>query len=174
MATTAFDDGVLVGLLIGEGHFGGDGRQPQITLRMHERHEAMFRWLERTYPGGRLYGPYSHGGRRYYQWMVRGAYLRETIAPLIARRLSPALNRYAHARFVTMCTQYARQLAVDDPRADPGEGAPNPGERPPRPGEGPPSDAGGTGNAAPDADSPSRAAQIFSALRAADPAGPDR
>ena len=66
-----YELGVLVGLLIGEGHFGGDSRQPQITLRMHVRHAAMFRWLERTFPGGRLYGPYDHGGRRYYQWMVR-------------------------------------------------------------------------------------------------------
>ena len=42
---SAFDRGVLVGVLIGEGSFGGDGKQPQITLRMHVRHEALFRWL---------------------------------------------------------------------------------------------------------------------------------
>ena len=40
-----FDRGLLVGLLIGEGSFGGDGKQPQVTLRMHVRHEAIFRWL---------------------------------------------------------------------------------------------------------------------------------
>lgn len=31
------EHGILVGLLIGEGHFGGDRRQPQITLRLHVR-----------------------------------------------------------------------------------------------------------------------------------------
>src|ERR1700752_706939 len=46
--------GFLLGLLGGEGHFGGDARQPQVTLRMHTRHEALFRWLERTRPGSTL------------------------------------------------------------------------------------------------------------------------
>lgn len=69
---TQFEIGYLVGLLVGEGHFGGDGRSPQVTLRMHVRHEAIFRWIERTFPGGRLYGPYDHGGRHYLQWMARG------------------------------------------------------------------------------------------------------
>ena len=105
-----FEEGVLVGVLVGEGHFGGDGRQPHVTLRMHDRHEALFRWLERTFPGGRLYGPYEHGGRRYYQWMARGAYLRDELVPLLRRTLSPAVDRYAHARFTAMCARYPRQL----------------------------------------------------------------
>ena len=37
-----FDHGLLVGVLIGEASFGGDGKQPQVTLRMHVRHEALF------------------------------------------------------------------------------------------------------------------------------------
>ncbi|MGH8987378.1 MAG: hypothetical protein ACRDXC_02115 [Acidimicrobiales bacterium] len=104
---------MLVGLLIGEGHFGGDGKQPQVTLRMHERHEALFRWLERTYPGSRLYGPYEHGGRRYYQWMARGQYLREELVPILRRTLSPRLDRYAHARFLAMCERYALNFGPD-------------------------------------------------------------
>ena len=56
--------GVLIGVLIGEGHFGGDGVRAQVTVRMHVRHERLFRWLERVVPGSRLYGPYDHGGRR--------------------------------------------------------------------------------------------------------------
>ena len=39
---TEFDRGLLVGLMIGEASFGGDGKQPQITVRMHVRHEALF------------------------------------------------------------------------------------------------------------------------------------
>ncbi len=45
-----FDHGFLVGLLIGEGSFGGDGKQPQVTLRMHTRHEALFHWLMGRFP----------------------------------------------------------------------------------------------------------------------------
>jgi hypothetical protein len=114
---TEYELGLLIGLLIGEGHFGGDGRQPQITLRMHVRHEALFRWLERTFPGGRLYGPYDHGGRRYFQWMARGVYLRDELLPLIGSRISPDLDAYAYERVMQMMTRYRPQLA---PRSSPG------------------------------------------------------
>ena len=100
-----FSAGVLIGLLVGEGHFGGDGRQPQITLRMHVRHEKVFRWLERIVPDGKLYGPYAHGGRTYFQWMIRGSYLRNTLAPLLAQRIE-ALDDYAAERFFAMCDRY--------------------------------------------------------------------
>jgi hypothetical protein len=103
---TDYEIGLLVGLLIGEGHFGGDGRQPQVTLRMHVRHEPLFRWLERTFPGGRLYGPYSHDGRNYYQWMARGRYLRDELIPLLAGRLAPDLDAHSFARFETMRRRY--------------------------------------------------------------------
>ncbi len=112
MAEPPLDDfalGFLTGLLVGEGHFGGDGRQPQITLRMHVRHERLFRWLEATLPGGRLYGPYHHGGRSYYQWMVRGGYLKDVVAPLLAPRLA-ALDDHAAERFQAMCAQYGIPL----------------------------------------------------------------
>jgi hypothetical protein len=113
-----FTAGVLVGILLGEGHFGGDGRQPQITLRMHTRHERLFQWLQREFPGGRLYGPYHHGGRSYYQWMVRGDYLRSVIVPLMATHLE-RLDEYAAGRFTAMCRDYRIPL----PRSDSG-GAP--------------------------------------------------
>jgi hypothetical protein len=106
----AFSLGVLVGLLVGEGHFGGDGRQPQVTLRMHVRHEKMFRWLERTVPGGKLYGPYNHGGRAYFQWMVRGQPLRSVLVPLIAEQLEH-LDDYAASRLRAMCAQYGIPIA---------------------------------------------------------------
>ncbi|HEY7704652.1 MAG TPA: hypothetical protein VID03_07465 [Acidimicrobiia bacterium] len=99
------DTGFLVGLLVGEGHFGGDGRQPQVTLRMHVRHEATFFRLRELLPGSKLYGPYRHGGRHYYQWMVRGRYLREELVPLIAG-VRHLLDDYTAARFDAMCENY--------------------------------------------------------------------
>lgn len=107
-----FDDisvGFLLGLLAGEGHFGGDGRQPQITLRMHTRHEKLFLWLERTFPRGRLYGPYHHGGRSYYQWMARGPCLREDVVPLFMPHLH-LLDDHVRARFEAMCKTYGIAL----------------------------------------------------------------
>lgn len=101
-----FDVGFFLGILVGEGHFGGDGRQPQITVRMHTDHERLFRWLERTFPGGKLYGPYDHGGRRYFQWMARGAYLRQELIPLLDRHLQPDLDARAHGRYQQMKEKY--------------------------------------------------------------------
>lgn len=104
---TDYETGLFVGLLIGEGHFGGDGRQAQITLRMHTDHEALFQWILRTLPpGGRLYGPYEHGGRRYYQWMARGPYLREVLVPILDRALHPSLDRKSYLRYRAMKERY--------------------------------------------------------------------
>jgi hypothetical protein len=111
---TDFEVGFLLGILAGEGHFGGDGRQPEVTLRMHVRHERLFRWLQRHFPGGRLYGPYNHGGRHYYQWMARGDYLRTELVPLIGDRLEE-LDSHAADRFRTMCTSYGISLNRPDP-----------------------------------------------------------
>ena len=112
---TQFELGFLAGLLVGEGHFGGDGRQPQVALRMHVRHEAIFQWLERTFPGGRLYGPYNHDGRHYFQWMARGRYLRDELVPRLDQILSPSLDRHSFERYQLMKTRYP-QLA--GPAAD--------------------------------------------------------
>lgn len=101
-----FEIGVLVGVLIGEGHFGGDGRQPQVTLRMHTRSEALFRWLHARVPGSRLYGPYDHGGRHYFQWMVRGPALRELLVPLLDRHLTDDLDGHAYERYTKMKADY--------------------------------------------------------------------
>lgn len=103
---TDFDYGFLTALLIGEGHFGGDGRQAQVTLRMHVRHEHVFRWLQSAFPGGKLYGPYHHGGRHYYQWMARGPYLRDQLIPVLDKYLRPDLDTYAYARYQRMKERY--------------------------------------------------------------------
>lgn len=102
-----FDRGVFIGLLIGEGSFGGDGKQPQVTLRMHIRHEAIFRWLMERFPTTRLYGPYHHGGRSYYQWMARGTPLVRDVLPLLQEALSAGIDGHATDRLELMQQRYA-------------------------------------------------------------------
>lgn len=111
-----FDQGFLVGLLVGEGSFGGDGKQPQVTLRMHTRHEALFRWLVAKIPTSRLYGPYHHGGRSYYQWMARGRALVDDLLPLLERRLDNDLDAHASERLRDMCDRYAVYIARERAR----------------------------------------------------------
>src|SRR5256714_12711047 len=97
-ALSPLEEGLIVGLLIGDGHFGGDGRKPHVTLRLHDRHETLLRWLEARVPGSRLYGPYDHGNRHYFQWMVGGPALVEGLLPVRERHISPELDAHAHAR----------------------------------------------------------------------------
>jgi hypothetical protein len=116
-----FDHGVLVGVLVGEGSFGGDGKQPQVTLRMHVRHEALFHWLMERFPDTRLYGPYHHGGRSYYQWMARGRPLVRDVLPLLEEAFSSSrLDDHAAERYASMCERYAAFIARERARlADP-------------------------------------------------------
>ncbi|MGI8902477.1 MAG: hypothetical protein ACR2IP_02185 [Solirubrobacteraceae bacterium] len=130
---TAFEEGLVVGLLIGEGHFGGDGRKPQVTVRMHVRHESLLRWLHERFPRSRLYGPYHHGDRHYFQWMARGRALSEDLMPILDRHIRPELDGYAHERLATMRERYPRAFAGEaGPAVAPGTGegataAPRPG-----------------------------------------------
>jgi hypothetical protein len=165
-----FELGVLVGLLIGEGHFGGDGRQPQITLRMHVRHAELFAWIERTFPGGRLYGPYLHGGRHYLQWMARGPFLRERLLPLLEDRLTAELDRHARQRLDLMRARYAARLATDRP--PPGRGGTGGRSRTPRR-PGPPA-RDGTAQPATAAERAEVIDRLFGELRAAPRAGDGR
>ena len=103
---TDVERGLVAGILIGEGHFGGDGRYPQITLRMHVRHEALFRWLQERFPRARLYGPYNHDGRRYYQWMARGAALAEDVLPLVEGVLTDEIDSHVAGRIREMRHKY--------------------------------------------------------------------
>ena len=112
-----FEQGLVAGILIGEGSFGGDGKQPQITLRMHTRHEALFHWLMQRFPRTRLYGPYHHGDRSYFQWMARGQALVEDVLPVLESAVSPALDEPAAQRLADMRTQYAEFIGRAERRA---------------------------------------------------------
>jgi hypothetical protein len=113
-----FDRGFFIGLLVGEGSFGGDGRQPQVVVRMHTRHEAMFGWLEAHFPHCRLYGPYHHGGRSYYQWMARGRALVQDVLPVLDAMDLGHLDGHAAERYHEMCRAYAAFIERERARLD--------------------------------------------------------
>lgn len=102
----SFASGLILGLLVGEGHFGGDSKQPQVTLRMHARHEPLFRWLLEKVPGSKLYGPYNHGGRRYYQWMARGEVLKNFLIPLLDSLPLAEIDPYCQEQYQKMKETY--------------------------------------------------------------------
>lgn len=104
---TDLERGLVVGILIGEGHFGGDGKYPQITLRMHVRHEALFLWLQELFPRARLYGPYNHDGRHYYQWMARGPALAEDVLPVVEAVLTDHIDSHVSERIRDMREKYS-------------------------------------------------------------------
>ena len=122
MELSRVDEGVIVGLLIGVGHFGGDGRQPHITVRMHVRHEALMRWLQARVPRSKLYGPYHHGDRHYFQWMARGPALTDDLFPILERHMGPELDAHTHARLTKMRTSYAEVFERAARRAAVAEG----------------------------------------------------
>ncbi|WP_407540934.1 hypothetical protein Q0M94_05980 [Deinococcus radiomollis] len=103
---TEFEQGLLLGILIGEGHFGGDGKQAQITLRMHTRSLKVFQLLVRLFPASKLYGPYEHGGRSYYQWMARGEVLREVLVPLLDTLPMAEIDEHVYGRYLDMKSRY--------------------------------------------------------------------
>jgi hypothetical protein len=112
-----FDRGLLAGILLGQGSFGGDGKQPQLTLRMHTRHEAVFRWLMERFPRTRLYGPYHHGERSYFQWMARGQPLVEDVLPVLDDILTAEVDAHAAERLAEMRSQYADYIVRAQRRA---------------------------------------------------------
>src|SRR5688500_4971223 len=107
----SFDAAFTAGLLLPQGRFGGDGNQPQITIRMHTRHEALFAWLMERFPRTRLYGPYHHGGRSYFQWMARGVALVEDVLPVLEAGITPEIDAHAYARLDAMRERYGDYIA---------------------------------------------------------------
>jgi hypothetical protein len=107
MPLSEIDRGLVAGVLIAAGSFGGDGKQPQITLRMHTRHEALMRRLVELFPRTKLYGPYNHGDRSYFQWMARGQALVEEVLPVLDEIITPEVDGPAAARLGEMRANYA-------------------------------------------------------------------
>jgi hypothetical protein len=101
-----FDKGLILGLLIGGGHFGGDGKQPQVTLRMHVRHERLLVWVNNRIRWSRMFGPYHHQGRHYLQLMFRGPALRQELGPLLYRTPWAEIDDHSYGRFMAMLARY--------------------------------------------------------------------
>jgi len=108
---TDTERGLAAGILMCEGSFGGDGRQPHVILRKHVRHETLMRWLQARFPRSRLYGPYHHGDRSYFQWVVRGPALVEDVLPMLEALIVPELDAHAAARLHEMRERYAPYIA---------------------------------------------------------------
>jgi hypothetical protein len=104
---TDTERGLVAGILMSEGSFGGDGKQPHVILRKHVRHERLMRWLLARFPRSRLYGPYHHGERSYFQWVARGPALVEDVLPVLVELVVPELDSHAAARLREMCDRYA-------------------------------------------------------------------
>ncbi len=103
------EKGLIIGLLIGEGHFGGDGKQPQITLKMHVRHEPLLRWVAERIAGAKLYGPYHYDGRHFFQLMIRGQALRDFLELLLSADWS-SIDPHSYARMRQMADRYGLDL----------------------------------------------------------------
>jgi hypothetical protein len=73
-----FDIGYIMGLVVGEGSFTADRRQPYLQVKLHVRDPFPLRHLADRL-GGRVYGPYRHQTRHYYTWLLRGPALRAAI-----------------------------------------------------------------------------------------------
>jgi len=84
---------------------------------MHTRHEALFRWLMERFPRTRLYGPYHHGDRSYFQWMARGQALVEDVLPVLDAALAEGIDGHAAQRLADMREQYADFIARAERRA---------------------------------------------------------
>jgi hypothetical protein len=111
MALTEVEKGIVVGLLVGQGSFGGDGKSPHVILKMHVRHERLLRWLAERIPRSRLYGPYHHGNRHFFQWVARGPALVEDLLPLLDEVGMAQLDDHAAERVAAMRENYAAVIA---------------------------------------------------------------
>lgn len=117
---TDYQKGFILGLLIGEGHFGGDGKQPQIALLMRVRHLPVLQWVHRMLPGGQLYGPYYYSGRRSYQLVFRHSYLRQVVVPMLQRLPWCQVDPHSYGRFLAMVERYGMRdmLPCENPDWD--------------------------------------------------------
>lgn len=105
MELTDRERGIIIGLLVTQASIGGDGKAPHVILKLHVRHERLLRWLADRIPRSRLYGPYHHGDRHFFQWVARGPALVMDLLPLLEE--AAALDAHAAERIDALRTNYA-------------------------------------------------------------------
>ena len=80
-----------MGLIVGEASFTGDKQQPSLELKVHRRDVEPLEHLRRML-GGKIFGPYTHGGRSSFAYMLRGRELRLAL-PTIDEHLPASWKR---------------------------------------------------------------------------------
>ena len=83
--------GYAVGLIVGEGSFTGHGSDACLAVKLHRRDPKPLRSLQSAF-GGKIYGPYCHGGREYRTWVLRGDDLYDAL-PIISQWLPDSHKR---------------------------------------------------------------------------------
>ncbi|MDB4886259.1 MAG: hypothetical protein JWN79_1697 [Gemmatimonadetes bacterium] len=113
-----FEIGYIMGLVVGEGSFTADRQQPYLQVKLHARDPFPLRFLEERL-GGRVYGPYTHQGRHYFTWLLRGPSLREAI-PMFRDHLPESWKREQFDRWLSRHYDFlVRELpAASDPITD--------------------------------------------------------
>lgn len=92
-----FKLGYAMGLIAGEGSFTRQRRAGVLSLKLHERNALPFQLLCHVF-GGRVYGPYTHAGRHYRLYLLRGRDL-EAALPLFDRYLPSSYRREQYERW---------------------------------------------------------------------------
>lgn len=80
--TPTFEDGLIVGLLMGRGSFTGDRNQPRISILIVNDLE-MLQWIKSRI-GGTISGPHQDRTMQRYMWQLSGAALQPVIELLSA------------------------------------------------------------------------------------------
>jgi hypothetical protein len=102
-----------MGLIVGEGSFTGDRRQPSLEIKLHRRDIEPLEHVQRVL-GGRIFGPYAHGGRNLYAYMLRGRELKDAL-PVLQRHLPTSWKR---VQFDAWLARYASFFDRPQPSAD--------------------------------------------------------
>ena len=113
VTTPEFALGYAIGLLVGAGSFTADRRQPTLSVKVPERDRAPLDHLQGVF-GGSIFGPYRHGERRYYMYLLRGPALRSSI-PLLLEHMPVGWKR---DQLLAWVAKHASLLGADASAAD--------------------------------------------------------
>lgn len=80
-----------MGLIVGEGSFSGSRTEPCVAVGLHVSDPQPLEDL-RSVLGGRIFGPYTHEGRVFKRWHLRGSDLLEAL-PYFEAWLPPSRKR---------------------------------------------------------------------------------